>query len=256
MAADPIINDAPRPHLAIAKAGATLPLVTAQPDDPAWSQVASTLINTPSLGSKLSPQTVIPKTEVRALWSEDWLYFRFVCEESEPPYIPAPAASGSLSDGDVVEIFLDPVGDCRQWFELQFNPAGAHFVQNTVCTGEPKWDASLHLTGDFISRNSWSFQDPSMKSVRNAAAPLQKDGQTISWIVDVALPAVPVLKHAGLKKFGAMTLRAGLLRYQHSAIPGSAKRDFLSLTWSPITLGNPHRCPAAYGYLDLSPPLP
>ena len=252
----PINNDAPRPHFAISEVKSALPLVTAQPDDPAWTQAAAVAVETPSLGAKLAPQQVIPKTEVRALWSPDWLYFRFTCEDDQQPYIAPPAASGSISDSDVVEIFLDPVGDCRQWFELQFNEAGGRFIQNTACTGEPKWDASLHLTGDYVNRNSWSFQDPSMKGVRSAAAPWQKNGQVVGWIVDVALPAAPVLKHAGLKKFAAMSLRGDFLRYQHPAIPGSDKRGFLPLNWSPVILGGPHRSPAAFGYFDLSTSQP
>ena len=251
-----IINDAPRPHLAIPEAKPPLPRVTAQADDPAWGLAAAVTLDTPSLGSKLAAGQLIPKTEVRALWSPDWLYFRFLCADDQPPYTSAPAPSGSIADGDVVEIFLDPVGDCRQWFELQFNAAGARFIQNTACTGEPKWDASLHLTGDFINRDSWSFQDPVMKSVRSAAAPWQQDGRTVGWIVDVALPAGPVLRRAGLRKFAAMTLRGELLRYQHPAVPGAAKRGFLSLNWSPVVLGAPHRSPAAFGFFDLSPSQP
>jgi hypothetical protein len=252
----PIVNDAPRPHLAISEAKAPLPLVTAQSADPAWAQVAATAIDTPSLNSKLAPTRVIPKTEVRALWSPDGLYFRFTCAEDHAPYVVPPAAGGSLSNGDVVEIFLDPAGDCRQWFELQFNAAGARFIQISVCTSDPKWDASLRLTGDSVNRNSWSFQDPSLQSVRSATAPWRKDGRTIGWIVDVALPAVPVLKRTGLRKFEPMTLRGDLLRYQWSVIPGTDKRDLLSLNWSPVVFGAPHRSPAAFGFFDLSPSQP
>jgi len=252
----PIVNDAPRPHLAIPQAGTTLPLVTADANDPAWNHSATVELDTPSLGSNLPPGTALPKTSVRALWTPAWLYFRFLCADDHPPYLPAHVAGASLHLGDVVELFLDPAGDCRQWCELQFNPAGERFMQNTVAAGEPQWDASLHLTGDYIARDTWSFQDSSLQAVRNAAAPWRRDGKIVGWIVDIALPAATILKHTGRRTFGPMTLRGDLLRYEYSAQPGAARREFISLTWSPILLGTPHRCPAAFGYFDLTHPEP
>ncbi len=96
----------------------------------------------------------------------------------------------------------------------------------------------------------WVFPIPDLKGLRTAEASWPQHGT--GWIVDAAIPAAALLKRTGLKKFQPMTLRGDFLRYKQVPRAGSAKRDLLSLTWSPIILGIPHRCPAAFGYLELT----
>jgi len=245
----PIVNDAPRPHVA-APLAKTTPLITAAADDPAWNDAAAIPINTPSLSNSPPPPIPIPGTEVRVMWDPAWLYVRFLCKDDHP-YLPPHNPGDPIYTGDVVEVFIDPVGDCREWVEVELNAASESYDQLTLCTGEPKWDATLHLNGDVIARDIWVFPHESLKEMRHAAAPWTINGQTVGWIVDVAIPASGLLKRTGLKKFQAMSLHGDFLRYKTVPQPTGTKRDFLSLTWSPITLGNPHRCPAAFGIIDL-----
>jgi Carbohydrate family 9 binding domain-like len=245
-----IVNDAPRPHVKVTQAVAT-PLVTANADDPAWSQATRIPLDTLSLSTTPPPAIPIPGTEVRLLWDADWLYVRFLCKDDHP-YLPFHGPNAPIYKGDVVEIFLDPVGDCREWMELEFNASNDVYNQITVCTAEPKWDRSLRLNDDFIARDVWTFPNPYLTELRSAAAPWKVNGQTVGWIVDAAIPAAGILKRSGLKKLGAMTLRGNFLRYKSVPQATGTKRDLLSLTWSPVVLFIPHRCPAAFGFIDLS----
>jgi hypothetical protein len=248
--ADPVIvNDAPRPHVAVPFTTAT-PLVTAAADDPAWTAAAVVSLDTPSLSSSPPPAIPIPVTEVRLLWDPAWLYVRFLCHDDQT-YLPVHGPGAPIYQGDVVELFLDPVGDGREWVELEFNATNDIFQQITLCTGEPKSDAGLRLTQDVISRDMWSFPNANLPHLRSAAAPWNVNGQTVGWIVDVAVPAAELLKRLGLKKYQAASLRGNFLRYKHVLLPTSSKRDMLSLVWSPTLLGIPHRSPAAFGFIDL-----
>jgi hypothetical protein len=244
-----LVNDAPRPRITVPATAAT-PLMTAAADDPAWSHAATISILTPSLSSTPPPTRSIPGTEVRLLWDSQWLYIRFLCHDDQP-YLPVHGLNAPIYQGDAVEVFLDPVGDCREWMELEFNAANDLFFQNTVCVGEPAWDDSLRLTSMVIARDLWTFPDATLSRLRHAAADWKINGRTVGWIVDIAVPAAPLLKRSGGPKIQTMTLRGNFLRYKW--IPGSgAKRNLLSLNWSPTILYIPHRCPAAFGWIDLS----
>lgn len=247
----PIVNDAPRPQIDVPPAGAT-PLVTAAADDPAWTSAAVIPLTTLSLSSAPPPAAPIPGTEVRLLWSPKWLYVRFLCKDDQPPYLPVHGPGAPIYRGDVVELFLDPIGDYREWMELEFNATNDIFDQITLCTAEPKWDPSLCLTNEICTREIWDFPDPSIKDLRSAAAPWQVNGQTIGWIVDVAIPASSLTKRMGLKALQPTRMRGNFLRYKWIPQPTGTKRDLMSLTWSPVPLYVPHRCPAGFGRINLS----
>jgi hypothetical protein len=228
------------------------PLLTAQPDDPAWNAAKPVLLDQASLGT---PAALVPnpppKTEVRLLWDVNNLYVRFTCAEETAPYFPPPDSPDAhhIYAGDAAEFFLDPVGDSRQWFEFQFNARNDRFAQITVCTAEPKSDASLRLLPDFIAHDVWAYPMPNPEQVRSAASWLPG---AKTWIVDAAFPAAMLLKRTGLKKFVPMQLRGNLIRYQWIEPAPGAKRELLSLNWSPIPRYVPHRCPAAFGFIKLT----
>ena len=242
---------APLPSITVPEAKLA-PLLTAKPDDPAWKSGTPVVLTQASIGT---PTALLssppPKTEVRLLWDASDLYVRFTCAEVTAPYFP-PATSPDaphIYAGDAVEFFLDPVGDSRQWFEFQFNARNDRFAQITVCTAEPKWDASQRLLSDFIARDLWAYPMPNPEQVRSAAAWLP---EAKAWIVDIALPAATVLKRTGLKKFAPMQLRGNLIRYEWLEPSPGAKRELLSLNWSPTPRYVPHRCPTAFGFIKLT----
>ena len=208
----PIVNDAPRPAITVPKA-VLKPLLTAAVDDPAWPPAVTLPALTPSLGAP-PPSIPVPETEVQLLWDADYLYVRFICRDTEI-YTPVHGHDAPIYQGDAAEIFLDPVGDSRQWVELEFNADNDTFELLYLCTTEPKSDSALCLTPEVISRDSWTISPWDLKGLRSQAARLTPAANAQDWIVDIAIPAKELLRRAGLKQFAPMTLRGDFLRYKY-----------------------------------------
>ncbi len=63
-------------------------------------------------------------TEVRAAWSADELRVLFVASDMEP-WATLTARDAPLYQEEVVEVFIDPVGDALSYFEWEVNPLNA-----------------------------------------------------------------------------------------------------------------------------------
>ena len=96
--------------------------------------------------------------QVRLLWDEKWLYIRFTCTATEI-YSPFTHHGDKLYQGDVVEVFLDPKGDAKQWMEIEVSPNNVTMEVQTTVTAEPKSDADLMLQRDIISHDFWNNLD-------------------------------------------------------------------------------------------------
>jgi hypothetical protein len=251
--AAPIVNDAPRPSLTVPQASLK-PALTAQVDDPAWTSAVTLPDMTVSLGAP-APTAPLPQTKVQLLWDADYLYVRFICHDTEI-YTPVHGHDSPIYSGDAVEIFLDPVGDAHQWIELEFNADDDYFDQMFLCIAEPKHDESLCLTGEVVSRDTWNFLSWDMQGLRSKAARLTPTANEQNWIVDIAIPAKELLHRLGLKQLTPMTLRGDFIRYKYLPSEPGKPRHLLPLNWSPVATGRPHRCPAAYGYINLVNTVP
>lgn len=242
----------PRPELTVPKA-TTRPAMDASPDDPAWRQAA--VIESLTLSTQADPAAKALPTRVRVLWSDDFLYVRFECDD---PAVFAPhgdTRDAHHYEGDVAEVFLDPVGDARQWFEVQQNPAGGVLDLVTVLSAEPKTGPDLALQPWMWGREMWPDFGYAMNKLQTCAK-VQPDGtgDGYRWIADFALPAPAVLRRQGRKKYAPMTLRANFLRYDGPVDAASGKRKYLiPMNWGPVRSGLPHVSPAAMGYLHLAP---
>jgi hypothetical protein len=62
-------------------------------------------------------------TEVACAWDERELRVRFACVDREP-WATIAQRDGPLWEEEVVEVFLDPVGDGESYFEIEVNPLG------------------------------------------------------------------------------------------------------------------------------------
>lgn len=226
------------PTLDVPRATIT-PQMSAAPLDAAWEEAATfppfTLSKNTDADLKALP------TSVKALWNEDFLYFRFECQDAD---ILAPFATATrdlpLYQGDAVEIFLDVVGDGRQVFEFQFSPKNQVFDQNIVLTTEPRADENFKLLPEVLRRDFWPNPSWNCAGLKSATA-----NTANGWIVDVALPAKPILKRLGQEKFAPMTLRANVLRYDWQ------DKRLAPLNWAPVLNGCPHISPGAMGFLRL-----
>lgn len=225
------------------------PRVDASADDPAWRDAAVI----PALPICSGPQgkglTPTP-TEVRVTWNDQYLFVRFRCVDASI-YAPHGKATDVLhSDGDVAEIFIDPVGDQRQYFELQCNPVGGWVDGCHVLTTQPSSDGDGVLSANVLKGDVWFFQGWPIKGLKIAGAPFAQGDQK-GWIADFALPAGPILQRLALKKFVPMKLRINFIRYDVSGPGAHPMPATVDMAWSPVPWGRPHRCPALMGTIEL-----
>src|SRR3990172_9382333 len=110
-------------------------------DEPAWNKgpEATNFIQT-------EPDTDQPaseKTEVRALYDQDYIYFGIYAHDSQPNRIIVSELKKDFNrdNGDTVEIVLDTFRDERNGYLFAINPAGA------------KWDGQMANEGREINAN-------------------------------------------------------------------------------------------------------
>jgi len=226
-----------------------VPALSASFDDPSWNGAAKIVGLQLSENPPYNPTTV-PQTTVLLKWDRDNLYVRFICEGDQEIYSPFSGRDAPYYKGDVVEVFLDPKGDGREYVEIEVSPNNGVLDQIYLCTAEPKYKANGRLEPAFIDRDLWTFPSWNLDGLRTAAANHGSKG----WIVDMAIPA-SILKRTGTKEFGPMVLRANFLRYDYPVRPqadGSiGERVLVPLNWAPVQGGCPHISADRMGYLDL-----
>lgn len=243
----PIENNAPRPRVIVPETQRP-PLLNADPADTTWQTAVKLAPLVPSLPWGAPSEFMQPETEVRVMWDRDALYVRFLCKDDHVENT-IHGHDAPVFKGDAVEIFLDPMGDCKEWIELEFNASNDVLDQLFLCTGEPRSDPSLRLDDEVIRRDVRSLLSWDMQGLKSAADRWIENGREIGWIVDVSIPASGFPKRAGLAQFKPMTLRGNFLRYKWVA--NGTKHELISNNWSPVAFGCPHTSPAAFGELVL-----
>jgi len=212
-----------------------------------WDQAAVITELTVSPGESGEGLSAKP-TEVRLLWDEETLYVRFLCEDDDI-YLPVRGRDADLYLGDVVEVFLDAVGDGRQYFELQTNAAGDLFDQLITLTAPViESQPNGRLLDVIVERDFWPVREWDMDGLHVA-------GRSVNggWIGEFAIPARALLRRLGRERFQpGDRIRAHLIRYDY--LPGEARR-LVAMNWAPVYFGCPHISPAAMGELRLSEPL-
>ena len=227
------------------------PTMTAAVNDPAWTTAAVIRALGPAINHQRTVDQVLPPTTVRLLWDADFLYVR--CEATDAEiYLPFKEHDADLYRGDVAEVFLDTVGDARQYFELQVSPNNATLDQNILMTAsEAHSTDDRRLVEEIFTRNLWFDRSYTMTGLRSAAS-IQPAG----WIAEFAIPAESALHRLGQKQWKAgQSIRANVLRYEWQLEQGekatAGKRGLIAMNWAPVMEGCPHLSPQAMGTLEL-----
>lgn len=223
------------------------PQLTAAAEDPAWTDVDPIEL---TVNPKTAPATgEVDASEVKLLWDEDFLYLRFVSED-ESIYLTVEGNDKKLFKNDVVELFLDPVGDSRQWFEFQMSPQGDWTDILLLLTAEPESKPDGRLTKSIYPDEHWKNMDWNLPGIRVASQVHPSREEPQLWIVDLALPAKPILKRHDLETWRPMTIRANFIRYNRF----ESDPTMVQYSWNPKVLyGQPHRSPQLMGELILKP---
>jgi len=183
-----------------------------------------------------------PRTVVRALWSDDALHIAMEAVETTP-FTREPEEGGSRHTQDVFEIFIDPTGDARQYYELQVALDGALFFKNFLLTAAPVAEADGVLARDFRSREWWGYPLPVPPEIETAS---HRDPESGLWRVEVRLPAALLNRRRGGGRLRPGALRVNFVRHDWR---NAREADFFY--WSPVRPGHPHLSPSRMGFLLL-----
>ena len=156
---------------------AQAPKIDADLSDPAWANARII-----SDFYQLEPKEAEPATErmeIRVLYDEDMLYFAIHAYDREPGSINASVKSrdGSLSQDDLVRIYLDPYKTRRDGYMFEVNPLGARF------------DGILQNNSDILSE--WD-------TIWHAHAKIVDDG----WVAEVAIPFRSISYDTSISEWG------------------------------------------------------
>jgi hypothetical protein len=142
-------------------------------DETVWAEVAPTEYFVEQEHGDSVPHA----TQAKMLWDDHYLYIGFICEDTEI-WSTMTTRDDHLWEEENVEIFGDPDGDEKNYFEMEFNPLGTIFdqlVDHSWMEGDNNEDRSWNLKGLKIG--------VSAKGTVNDAS----DTDT-AWYCEVAIP--------------------------------------------------------------------
>jgi hypothetical protein len=183
---------------------------------------------------------------VRFLWNEAGVYLAFHTTDTTPAFGHFKPGE-PLYQEDSFEIFIDQVGDHRQYYEIQIDPAGQAYLRNYLLTAPPRLTDEQRLTPEFCETDLWRYDMPLPTDVRIAS---KLDPQTHAWNLEMFLPAPFVHRRHG----GPMTpctWRINLVRHDWDLPFGAPGRQVKFMYWAPVLPGHPHLSPEQMGFLEL-----
>jgi len=168
-------------------------------------------------------------TRFRALWSDEGLHLRF--DATDPsPWHTMTKRDEHLWDEEVVEIFLDPNGSGRDYYELEINPA------NVVC--------DLRMISPWPDKKGdidWNL-DGLETRVRLDTGP---GGKTRGWTATAFLPwkglgRLPSAARVALPPKPGDTWRFNVFRIERPGGPARPEEDGVFAAWSPPSVKSFH----------------
>ena len=123
----------------------------------------------------------MPGTEIRLRWDPQFLYVRFSCADDDI-YAPFDGYDQPIYKGDVAEVFLDPVGDGRQYIELELSPRGDVFRQLYLLTAEPASDPDGLLRDEVVERDLWRVPGWDLPGLRTRARACRLGSGKPGWM--------------------------------------------------------------------------
>ncbi len=112
-------------------------------DEPAWRMARPTRPFVTPGGERLSPSAL---TQARLTWDDENLYVAFKTRDGDI-WSDLKGRDATLWKQDVVEIYLDPGADGKDYLELQVSPTGEIFDALFTSRRKPDWpEAAKNLT--------------------------------------------------------------------------------------------------------------
>ena len=148
------------------------PTLDGKLDEASWRLARSSSPFVQPHGKVLSPRRL---TQARVLWDKDFLYVGLSCRDDDV-WNDLTGRDATLWKQDVVEVYLDPGADGKDYVELQISPTGEIFDALFTSRRRPTWqEAAAALTmkgmvakvdvkgstnqrGDSVTDRSWSAE--------------------------------------------------------------------------------------------------
>ena len=223
------------------------PVIDGNVEQKEWQEAAKIQGLKPAIGGTYQNKIDKVPTEVRILWSKDFLFIAFICIDDDI-FSTMSNHDDLLYKEDVCEIFIDPFGDGKQYIEIQVSPNNVVLDKMFVLSAEPEYTKNLRMQPGFT--DMWGFLEWNLKDLKTATAPLMKNGKKIGWTTEIAIPAKELTKRYGKKKLFPTTMRANFMRYDYQSNK-KGKKSMVHMNWTPVQYGCPHISPAAMGYMHL-----
>ncbi|WFB35355.1 carbohydrate-binding family 9-like protein [Kiritimatiellota bacterium B12222] len=200
--------------------------------------------------TKPSGQVESPLTDIWILWDADYLYFFFRCWDENIDFNQKLVRDDNLYKFDVCEVFIDPVGDARQWFEIQVSPLGQILDLSYTLLSAPEYEKGQRLTQQIVENDLQGDRGWTAEGIQVATGRLLQTGMPVAWTVEMAIPAETLLKAQGMLAFDEMSFRVNLVRYDwvQDALGNRVRNQF---NWVPVLSGCPHISPARMGVVTL-----
>lgn len=145
--------------------------VDAATPDPAWAAAPVMRLLEVRDGSTAKQQT-----EVRALWSREYLYLWFECEDSDV-WGTFTKRDEPICREEVVEVFINPSGDRQAYYEIEISPLGTIFDLFILNGGE---------AGPFRFFQEWNC--PGLQTSLQVRGDTARGTQDDGWTVMAAVP--------------------------------------------------------------------
>ncbi|MCZ6678420.1 MAG: carbohydrate-binding family 9-like protein [Candidatus Poribacteria bacterium] len=169
-------------------------------------------------------------TQVRLLWSNQYLYIGFLCHDRDV-WGTVREHDGPLYNEEVVEVFLDPDGDLRTYIEIEVNPLNALF-DAFVINGKDRGQG-IHILRDWDSHDLQHAV--SIDGVVKTSPPKERDPPVNppdrSWSCEIAIPFKDLLTAPNIPPKAGDVWRLNLYRIDRGKTEDADEYSAWSPTW-------------------------
>jgi len=194
-------------------------------DEPSWRAAKSTGAFRANDGS----ETPTSRVEAKMLWDDSNLYFAFECDDTDLAATMT-KRDEHLWQEEVVEVFIDPDGDEKNYIELEVNPLGAFL--------------DLFVLTPVVPIPYESYNIPAKWAVQVDGTVQNSSDQDRGWSVELAVPLKEAVTAPNRPPKDGDRWRLNLYRIERKP------KDQL-IAWSP-TLKPSFHTPSRFGEVTFS----
>ncbi|MDZ7376199.1 MAG: carbohydrate-binding family 9-like protein, partial [candidate division KSB1 bacterium] len=175
------------------------------------------------------------KTDVRLLYSDNFLYVGFYCEDD---YIwgTVTERDGPIYDEECIEVFLNPADTKHQYYEINLSPNNVVYDANVLNSRTPE-----NAFGKFVAQPQWNLEK--LQTAVWIDGKINEPGKGKSWTAEYAIPLDELFGAPNLPPKPGDTWRVNFYRIDS---PQKGKPEHYA--WSPTGRIAFH-LPWKFGYL-------